>query len=179
MHPAKRNNNGKKDHRYCKNIGHLLFCYCWNKFTKLNCHLLQLFALRICGLSSVSGKKTTTKKKLFITEVRDLTTIFLHLFCTFELFCWPCREAFTEPTANKIEAPSTRIRIFFTPDSCGRVLNGLLLKAVLNRSSFGERIHCINTGNPGSVIVAQYGSSKITVFVLGKNTIQKCLGNTK
>ena len=124
-------------------------------------------------------KQQQCSKKLFITEVRDLTTIFLHLFCTFELFCWPCREAFTEPTANIIEAPSTRIRIFFTPDSCGRVLNGLLLKAVLNRSGFGERIHCINTGNPGSVIVVQYGSSKITVFVLGKNTIQKCLGNTK
>ena len=26
-------------------------------------------------------------------------------------------------------------------------------------------------GNPGSVIVPQYGSSKITVFVWGKNTI--------
>ena len=35
------------------------------------------------------------------------------------------------------------------------------------------------TGNPGSVIVPQYGSSKITVFVLGKNTILKFLGNTK
>ena len=36
-----------------------------------------------------------------------------------------------------------------------------------------------NTGNPGSVIVPQYGSSKITVFVWGKNTILKFLGNTK
>ena len=35
-----------------------------------------------------------------------------------------------------------------------------------------------NTGNPGSVIVPQYGSSKITVFVWGKNTILKLL-NTK
>ena len=35
------------------------------------------------------------------------------------------------------------------------------------------------TGNPGSVIVPQYGSSKITVFVRGKNTILKFLGNTK
>ena len=35
------------------------------------------------------------------------------------------------------------------------------------------------TGNPGSVIVPQYGSSKITVFVWGKNTILKFLGNTK
>ena len=35
------------------------------------------------------------------------------------------------------------------------------------------------TGNPGSVIVPQYGSSKITVFVLVKNTILKFLGNTK
>ena len=35
------------------------------------------------------------------------------------------------------------------------------------------------TGNPDSVIVPQYGSSKITVFVLGKNTILKFQGNTK
>ena len=38
----------------------------------------------------------------------------------------------------------------------------------------------IITGNPGSVIVPQYGSSKITVFVWGKKlTILKFLGNTK
>ena len=36
-----------------------------------------------------------------------------------------------------------------------------------------------STGNPGSVIVPQYGSSKITVFVWGKNIIPKFLGNTK
>ena len=35
------------------------------------------------------------------------------------------------------------------------------------------------TGNPGSVIVPQYGSSKITVFVWGKHTILKFVGNTK
>ena len=35
------------------------------------------------------------------------------------------------------------------------------------------------TGNPDSVIVPQYGSSKITVFVWGKNTILKFQGNTK
>ena len=35
------------------------------------------------------------------------------------------------------------------------------------------------TGNPGSKIVPQYGSSKITVFVWGKNIILKFLGNTK
>ena len=35
------------------------------------------------------------------------------------------------------------------------------------------------TGHPGSVIVPQYGSSKITVFEWGKNTIPKFLGNTK
>ena len=34
-------------------------------------------------------------------------------------------------------------------------------------------------GNPGSVIVPQYGSSKITVFVWGKNTILQFVGNTK
>ena len=38
---------------------------------------------------------------------------------------------------------------------------------------------CVYTGNPGSVIVPQYGSSKITVFVWDKNTILKFLGNTK
>ena len=37
----------------------------------------------------------------------------------------------------------------------------------------------INTGNPGSVIVPQYASSKITVFVWSKNIILKFLGNTK
>ena len=36
----------------------------------------------------------------------------------------------------------------------------------------------INTGHPGSVIVPQYDSSKITVFVWGKNTILKFVGNT-
>ena len=35
------------------------------------------------------------------------------------------------------------------------------------------------TGNPGSVIVPQYGSSKIAVFVWGKNIMLKFLGNTK
>ena len=35
------------------------------------------------------------------------------------------------------------------------------------------------TGNPGFVIVPQHGSSKITVFVWGKNTILQFLGNTK
>ena len=34
-----------------------------------------------------------------------------------------------------------------------------------------------STGNPGSVIVPQYGSSKITVFVWVKNTILKFLLN--
>ena len=37
----------------------------------------------------------------------------------------------------------------------------------------------VTTGNPGSVIVPQYGSSKIAVFVLAKNTILKFVGNTK
>ena len=36
-----------------------------------------------------------------------------------------------------------------------------------------------SAGNPGSVIVPQYCSSKITVFVWGKNTILKFVGNTK
>ena len=36
-----------------------------------------------------------------------------------------------------------------------------------------------NPGDPGSGIVPQYGSSKITVFVWGKNSILKFLGNTE
>ena len=35
------------------------------------------------------------------------------------------------------------------------------------------------TGKPGSVIVPKYGSSEITVFVWGKNTILKFVENTK
>ena len=56
-------------------------------------------------------------------------------------------------------------------------------------SSFLEFVHdgyCLDhglsgsrTGNPGSAIVPQYGSSKITVFVSGKNTFLKFVGNTK
>ena len=39
---------------------------------------------------------------------------------------------------------------------------------------------CLSTGNPGSVIVPHTdGSSKITVFVWGKNTILKYEGNAK
>ena len=36
----------------------------------------------------------------------------------------------------------------------------------------------LGTGTPGSLMVPKYGSSKITVFVWGKNTILKFLGNT-
>ena len=42
-----------------------------------------------------------------------------------------------------------------------------------------QRNVCLGTGNPGSVIVPQYGSGKITVFVRAKNTILKFLGNTE
>ena len=42
----------------------------------------------------------------------------------------------------------------------------------------GSKWHAWPTGNPGSVIVPECGSSKITVFVWGKNTILKFLGNT-
>ena len=35
-----------------------------------------------------------------------------------------------------------------------------------------------STGNPGAVILPQYGSSKITVFVWGKKTILKFVRNT-
>ena len=57
-----------------------------------------------------------------------------------------------------------------------------LLKHVVfhdRRARRGLRLRDETTGNPGSVIVPQYGSSKITVFVWGKNIILKFLGNTK
>ena len=52
---------------------------------------------------------------------------------------------------------------------------------VARTRSLSLNIHVAHytTGNPGSVIVPQYGSSKITVFVWGKNIILKFLGNTK
>ena len=77
MHPAKRNNNGKNITG--KNIIHLLFCYCWNKFTKLNCRFLQLFTPRICGLSSLSGKKKNNKKISFSPKLE----IWQQFFCIF------------------------------------------------------------------------------------------------
>ena len=40
-------------------------------------------------------------------------------------------------------------------------------------------ISSFSTVNPGSVIVPRYGSIKITVFVWGKNSILKFVGNTK
>ena len=55
-----------------------------------------------------------------------------------------------------------------------------------NNLTFGIGLHVVGvrtavrtTGHPGSVIVPQYGSSKITMFVWGKNTILKFRGNTK
>ena len=48
-----------------------------------------------------------------------------------------------------------------------------------NKSPRRMQVNPPATGNPGSVIVPQYGSSKIKVFVWGKNTILKFVGNTK
>ena len=48
-----------------------------------------------------------------------------------------------------------------------------------NKSPRWIQVSPTATGNPGSVIVPKYGSSKITVYVLGKNTILKFVGNTK
>ena len=45
--------------------------------------------------------------------------------------------------------------------------------------AFRPIIYRYTTGKPGSEIVPQYGSCKITAFVLGKNTILTFLGNTK
>ena len=51
-------------------------------------------------------------------------------------------------------------------------------KVVLNESMSAKMASRVSTGHPGSVIVPQYCSNKITVFVWGKNTILKFLGNT-
>ena len=60
--------------------------------------------------------------------------------------------------------------------NCGQQEEGgILISRLLLRMRRTTNI----TGNPGSVKVPQYGSSKITVFVWGKNTILKFLGNTK
>ena len=58
-----------------------------------------------------------------------------------------------------------RIRVVFTRQLVEILVTGLQLSR--------------STGNPGSVIVPQYSSSKITLFVWGKNIILKFLGNTK
>ena len=50
--------------------------------------------------------------------------------------------------------------------------------ACVYRGKFGKH-DSKTTGNPGSVIVPQYGSSLIIVFVWGKNTILKFVGNMK
>ena len=44
---------------------------------------------------------------------------------------------------------------------------------------FVRIFRCGHSRRPGSVIVPQCGSSKITLFVWGKNTILKFVGNTK
>ena len=53
---------------------------------------------------------------------------------------------------------------------------GTAMGSILQRKRKCARSHL---GNPGSVIVPQYSSSKITVFVWGKNTIVEFIGNTK
>ena len=59
-------------------------------------------------------------------------------------------------------------------------ISQLIKQAVPEILEEGDKIFLgITTGNPGSVIVPQYRSSKITVFVWGKNIILKFLGNTK
>ena len=58
------------------------------------------------------------------------------------------------------------------------IVSSLSLYSILVQHACNDRTW-LTTGNPGSVIVPQYGSSKITVFVWGKNIILKFLGNTK
>ena len=47
-----------------------------------------------------------------------------------------------------------------------------------NKTQTKRKERSISTGNQGSMIVPQYGSSKITVFVWGKNTILKFVRHT-
>ena len=61
-----------------------------------------------------------------------------------------------------------------------RIKNSSLYSLTIKyRVHQGSVLAPLPTGNPGSVIVPQYSSSKITVFVWGKNIILKFLGNTK
>ena len=62
-----------------------------------------------------------------------------------------------------------------------RVLVGGIQKATSSRKLkiSDLLLTAATTGNPGSVIVPQYGSSKIAVFVWSKNIILKFLRNTK
>ena len=60
---------------------------------------------------------------------------------------------------------------FFTVALSRKLKEDLLFKTALVSGN--------GTGNPGSMIVPQYCSSNITVFVWGKNTILKFAGNTK
>ena len=60
---------------------------------------------------------------------------------------------------------------FFTVALSRKLKEDLLFKTPLVSGN--------GTGNPGSMIVPQYCSSNITVFVWGKNTILKFAGNTK
>ena len=50
--------------------------------------------------------------------------------------------------------------------------HSLILSAIALMQVYVRRVN-FTTGNPGSVVVPQYGSSKFTVFVWGKNTILK------
>ena len=59
---------------------------------------------------------------------------------------------------------------FFTVALSRKLKEDLLFKTALVSGN--------GTGNPGSMIVPQYCSSNITVFVWGKNTILKFAGNT-
>ena len=125
--PQKRNNNGKKDHWYCKNIEHLLFCYSWNKFTKLNCRFLQLFTPRItiCGLSSLSRKKkqNSFSPKLEIWQ-RFFGIFFAHLgysASTFERHLQHLLRIKLRPLPHKSGNLLPRIRVDGAlTDSCWR-----------------------------------------------------------
>ena len=117
-------------------------------------------------LSSVFGTPFSSKTTdtLFLVLVRFSTVV--SIFITEDIFlfkrfrihyfaaCWDLL-TFTQELAHHNEKISTK------------------------NENTSAGFSSLYTGNPGSVIVPQYGSSKITVFVLGQNTILKFLGNTK
>ena len=148
-------------------------------------------------------RKTTTEIRTCITHFLYISFPFLHayhvlmpnfaFFCTastsnyeilfplliFDMVNWNSTSGefafiWQSKRVGIIAIKTGRTQIYFRNDVLVDVASWLRARRI------GERVKASSTtGNPGSVIVPQYGSSKITVFVWGKNIILKFLGNTK